>query len=321
MNSTAAQYDAKEMREVYCQALIEAAHADDRIVALDCDMRTSMGTGPFAQAFPSRSFNLGIQEANACGVAAGLAATGFVPFLHTFSVFISRRIFDQVFLSCGYAGQNVKLVGGDAGVSTASNGGTHMPFEDIGLFRCIPGMTIVEPADAVAMAAIVPQLAAHVGLDYLRMQRRRARTVYDEGQSFQLGRANLLREGDDVTIISCGMLVGEALDAAKQLAARGVTARVVDMFIIKPLDVDCVLRSAERTGAVVTAENHNVIGGLGSAVADCLGKNHPVPIEMVGVEERFGEVGDVESLKTHFGLTADDIVQKALTCIVRKNSR
>ena len=312
--------DAIELRAAYCNALIEAAKLDGRIVALDCDLRTSLGTKPFAEAFPKRAFNLGIQEANACCMAAGLSSVGFVPFLHTFSVFASRRIYDQVFLSCAYAGQNVKLIGGDAGVSAALNGGTHMPFEDIGILRCVPGITIVEPADAAAMTALLPQIAARDGVTYMRMQRRKAKTIYAPDAKIELGRANVLRDGSDAAIITGGMLVSEALIAAEALAARGISARVVDMHTIKPLDEDCVLNCARDCGAVVTAENHNVIGGLGSAVAECLGRRFPVPIEMVGVAEQFGEVGSIEYLMGRFGLSAEHIMEKMLICVERKNS-
>jgi transketolase len=307
-----------ELRAAYCNALMEAAKKDQRIITIDCDMRASMGTKAFAAAFPDRAFNLGIQEANACGMAAGLSSVGFVPFLQTFSVFVSRRLYDQAFLSCGYAGQNVKLVGGDAGISTSTNGGTHMPFEDIGIMRCIPGITIIEPADACAMTALLPQIAAHTGLVYMRMQRRKAKTIYAAGTEIQLGRANVLRAGNDAAIITCGMLVSEALLAAEKLAERGVQARVVDMHTIKPLDAECVLACARETGAVITAENHNRMGGLGDSVAACLARTCPTPMEMVGVDEQFGEVGSVDYLMERFGLGADSIVQKTLACIARK---
>lgn len=310
--------DAAEMRAAYCDALIKCAENDPRIVALDCDMSTSMGTKPFAARFPGRAFNLGIQEANVCGVAAGLSAAGFIPFMHTFSVFITRRIFDQVYLSCGYGRQNVKLIGGDAGVSTALNGGTHMPFEDVGIMRCIPGITILEPADAAALSALVPQIAAHNGLCYMRMRRTAATRLYADGSEFRIGAANVLREGADVTIIAAGMMVHIALLAASELSKDGIGARVVDMFTIKPIDAGCIVESAQKTGAVVTAENHNIIGGLGSAVAEVLAERAPVPMERVGVMDEYGEVGQVDYLMERFGLTAANIVKKAKRAIQRK---
>lgn len=310
--------DDVEMRAAYCGALIETAEHDPRILALNCDMSTSMGTNPFVKRFPERSFNLGIQEANACGMAAGLSAVGMVPFLHTFSVFLSRRIYDQIYLSCAYAGLNVKLIGGDAGVSAAQNGGTHMPLEDVGILRCIPGITILEAADACAIKALVPQMAAQYGVMYLRLPRRKVMRIYEDDAAFQVGKANILREGADVTIIASGMTVYESLLAADLLAAEGIRARVVDMFTIKPIDAACVIDSAQKTGAIVTAENHNFINGLGSAVAEVLVEHAPVPMERIGVRDEFGEVGPVPYLMERFELTAPFICEKAKKCIVRK---
>lgn len=310
--------DDVEMRAAYCGALIETAEHDPRILALNCDMSTSMGTNPFVKRFPERSFNLGIQEANACGMAAGLSAVGMVPFLHTFSVFLSRRICDQIYLSCAYAGLNVKLIGGDAGVSAAQNGGTHMPLEDVGILRCIPGITILEAVDACAIKALVPQMAAQYGVMYLRLPRRKVMRIYEDDAAFQVGKANILREGADVTIIASGMTVYESLLAADLLAAEGIRARVVDMFTIKPIDAACVIDSAQKTGAIVTAENHNFINGLGSAVAEVLVEHAPVPMERIGVQDEFGEVGPVPYLMERFELTAPFICEKAKKCIVRK---
>lgn len=310
--------DDVEMRAAYCDALIQAAECDPRILALNCDMSTSMGTNPFVKRFPERSFNLGIQEANACGMAAGLSATGMVPFLHTFSVFLSRRIYDQIYLSCAYADWNVKLIGGDAGVSAALNGGTHMPLEDVGILRCIPGITILEAADACAVKALVPQMAAQYGVMYMRLPRRKVMRIYGDGTGFQIGKANILREGTDVTIIASGMTVYESLLAADQLASEGVRARVVDMFTVKPIDAACVIDCAQKTGAIVTAENHNIVNGLGSAVAEVLAERAPVPMERIGVRDTFGEVGPVPYLMERFQLTAPFICEKARQCIARK---
>lgn len=307
-----------EMREAYSNALINAAINDDRIFTIDCDLRVSMGTKAFAEKFPNRSINCGIQESNACGVAAGLSAVGFVPFLHSFAVFSSRRIYDQAFVSCAYAGLNVKLIGGDAGVSTATNGGTHMAFEDVGIMRNIPGITIVEPSDPVMMMNIIPQVATMYGVVYLRMPRKDVITIYDEASKFHLGKAAIIREGTDVTIIALGILVGEALKAADKLAAEGISARVVDMFTVKPIDKHTVIESAKKTGAIVTAENHSVINGLGSAVAEVIVENILVPLERVGVKDEFGEVGSQEYLMNRFGLTAQFIYEKAKRAMSKK---
>ena len=220
----------EEMRHAYCNALIEAAKKDPRIVSLDCDLSSSCGTTGFRKAFPDRAFNLGIQEQNACAMAGGLSAAGLVPFFHTFAVFATRRVYDQAFLSCAYAGQNVKSVGCDAGVSAAFNGGTHMAFEDIGIMRLIPHITIVEPSDPAMMRSLLPQIAETEGVFYLRMPRKKVYKVYEEGSSFTLGKAAVIRDGSDVTLIASGMEVVQALRAADMLAQEGISARVVDMF-------------------------------------------------------------------------------------------
>jgi len=310
----------EEMRFVYANALIEAGRKDDRVVSVNCDLSSSCGTVPFSDAFPDRSFNVGIQEANGCGVAAGLSAVGFIPFLHSFAVFSSRRICDQIFQSCAYAGLNVKIMGCDAGVSATYNGGTHMAFEDVGVLRSIPEIMIVEPTDAAMMTALIPLVKEHYGVVYLRTPRKQAPDIYPAGTPFTLGKAALLREGDDVTIIAGGMLVYHALLAAEKLAADGISARVVDMFTIKPIDRACIVESAKRTGAIVTAENHNVIGGLGSAVAEVLADEYPTPLVRVGVQDQFGEVGMQEYLMERFGLTPDAIYNKAKEAIARKKA-
>ncbi len=312
------QKDRQEMRQAYAEALLKVMKNNPNVLALDCDLSSSVGTKALYKELPDQAFNCGIQESNACGMAAGLSSMGFVPFVHSFAVFTTRRMFDQIFLSCGYAGQNVKLIGGDAGVSAAFNGGTHMAFEDLGLMRLVPNAVVVEASDPVMMKQLVPQIAAHPGVVYLRMVRKDVIRVYDDNNTFTLGKAAVVREGKDVTIIACGIMVDEALKAAEQLAAEGIEARVVDMFTIKPIDRDCVIESAEKTGAIVTAENHNAIGGLGSAVAEVLAECAPVPMERVGVFESFGEVGTQQELMNRFGLTAAVIVDKVKKVISRK---
>ena len=310
--------DAREMREVYCQALMDAAEADERVFALDCDLSSSVGTGPFIARFPDRHLNCGIQEANACGVAAGLSRRGFVPFLHTFGVFASRRILDQVYISCGFAGLNVKIVGADPGVTAAVNGGTHMALEDGGILRLVPGSTVLEPSDPAMMYQLTHQMARHTGVDYLRMARKKAVRLYEEDSTFEIGKAAVLREGGDVTLIAAGIMVYEALKAADRLHAEGIEATVVDMFTVKPLDVETLVQCARRTGAVVTAENHNVIGYLGAAVAEALGEYCPVPLQRVGVPDEYGEVGSQEYLMKRFNLTDEAICEKARRVIGRK---
>ena len=307
-----------EMRSAYCSALIAQAEKDARIVSLNCDLSSSCGTKEFGKLFPERSYNLGIQEQNVCAMAGGLSASGLVPFFHTFAVFATRRVFDQAFLSCAYAGQNVKIVGCDVGVSATYNGGTHMPFEDVAIMRAIPTVTIVEASDPTMMRSLVPQIAETYGVFYLRLPRKNVYDLYEPDSTFTLGKAEIIREGTDVTLIAAGMEVIQALRASEQLAAEGISARVVDMFTIKPLDRECVIRCAEETGAIVTCENANVIGGLGSAVAEVLAENVPTPMERIGAQDTFGEVGELPYLEERFGLTPPYIVEKAKRVIARK---
>jgi len=313
--------EKEELRNAYCDALIKAADKAPRIVAVDADVMHSLGTLKFQSVYPGRSINCGIQEANAVGVSAGLSVTGFIPFFHTFSTFATRRVFDQVFLSCAYSGLNVKIIGGDAGVTTAVNGGTHMPFEDMGIMRNIPGMTVMEPSDSTMLRSIVPQMSELYGNCYMRMCRRNVVKIYEDGSEFEIGKAAVLKEGSDVTVIANGIMVYEALKAYEMLKARNISARIVDMFTLKPVDANCILESARKTGAVVTAENHNIINGLGSAVAEVLSERCPVPLERVGVRDQFGEVGSQEYLMNHFRLTAAEICEKAEKALERKGAK
>lgn len=307
--------DDTEMRAHYCNALIAAAKEDSRILVLDVDTSVSMGTVPFYEAFPARAINCGIMEAHAAGMAAGLSATGFVPFLQAFGTFASRRAFDQVFLSCAYQHLNVRVIGEDAGVTAAGNGGTHMPLEDMALMRSIPGMTVIEPADGMALRAAVRHMAKAYGNFYMRFGRRKMTRIYGPEEPLEIGKAKRLRDGKDAAVIACGIMVYEALKAAEALREEGIDITVLDMHTVKPIDRGAVMEAALRCGAVVTAENHNVIGGLGSAVAEVLGEYCPAPLERVGVRDTFGEVGSQEYLMEKFGLTAAGIciaVKKAM---------
>lgn len=312
------ELDDIEMRVAYCEALMAEAGRNPQVVSVDADVQHSMGTLPFYDAFPDRGINCGIMEAHAVGMCAGMSATGLVPFFHTFGTFATRRAFDQVFVAAGFQDLNVKIIGGDAGVSATSNGGTHMPFEDMGLCREVPGMTIVEPADVTMYPTLVHHMAATYGNFYVRSTRRKVMRVYRDGAPFVVGRANLLADGTDVALIACGIMVAEALAARQQLAGRGISAAVVDMHTVKPIDAAMIVEVAGRCGAVVTAENHNATGALGSAVAEVLAEQCPVPMQRVGVFESFGEVGTQEFLQRRFGLTAEDIVARAIEAVGRK---
>ena len=306
------------MRDAYCSTLMELAETDKRIVALDADLVSSSGMKPFFKAYPDRAIQCGIAEANMIGVAAGLSLTGKVPFCHSFGPFASRRVCDQIFISAAYAKLNVRIIGSDPGVTAAYNGGTHMPFEDMAVLRGIPEITLIEPCDPVQLADVTRQLVDVYGVYYIRMVRKNATAVYAPGSTFEIGKGNVLRAGTDVTIIASGIMVAEALKAAEELANEGVSARVVDMFTWKPIDTELIAKCAEETGAFVTAENHNVYGGLGSAVAEAAAKTVPVPIEMVGTDDRFGQVGTEAFLRSEYRLTAQRIAEAAKKAIERK---
>jgi len=312
--------DDVEMRVAYCDALIEEARQNDRIVAVDADVQYSMGTKKFYDAFPARGINCGIMEAHAVSMCAGMSAVGLIPFFHAFGTFATRRTFDQIFLSCAYQKLNVKIIGGDAGVTAAANGGTHMSFEDIGIIREIPTVTIIEPADVTMYRTAVKTMVDTYGVFYMRSCRRKVMRIYRDDASFIIGKANVLKDGSDVAIFACGIMVYEALMACKTLAEKGISAAVIDMHTIKPIDEGTLIAMAKKCGAVVTAENHNASGGLGSAAAETLVENCPVPMERVGVFESFGEVGTQYYLQKRFGLTANDIAVKAMKCIRRKKS-
>jgi transketolase len=308
----------KEMRTVYCETLMELADKNKEVVVLDADLMSSMGMVSFLKAYPERTFNVGIQEANMVGVAAGLSATGKIPFAHTFGPFATRRCYDQVFLSCGYAKLNVRIVGSDPGVTAAFNGGTHMPFEDMGIMRNIPNITILEPVDSIMLKSLIEQTANLYGVFYIRLLRKNAVKVYEEGSTFEIGKAIELSKGNDVTIIATGIMVDEALKAAEELKQKGISARVLNIFTLKPIDKEAIIKCAEETGAIVTVENHSVINGLGSAVAEVLVESTPVPMERIGVNDEFGEVGPESYLRERFKLTSKDIVEKVMKVLDRK---
>lgn len=321
MNIHIAKERVKEeimMRDVYCRTLIELATANNQIVALDADLMNSMGMVPFRETFPERTFNCGVQEANMMGIAAGLSMTGKIPYAHSFGPFATRRCLDQVFMSGAYAKANIRIIGSDPGVTAAYNGGTHMPLEDMGIMRNIPEMTIMEPTDCAMLSDIVRQLATRYGMFYIRLLRRYPVKVYEEGSTFEIGKAVKLRDGNDVTIFASGIMVDVALNAAEILDEKGISVRVLNMFTLKPIDKDAIIQCAKETGAIVTAENHNILNAFGSAVAEVLAEHIPTPMERVGVQDHFGEVGSEDYLRKQFKLTEQDIVEKVEKVLKRK---
>lgn len=309
----------RNLRDIYVDLLIEYAKKIPELVIVEADLSTALTTKRFFAEFPERSINVGVAEANMIGVAAGLANMGKLPFTHSFTPFATRRAFDQVTLSVAYSQLNVKMVGSDPGIMAQLNGGTHMSLEDVGLMRNVPTMTIFEPVDGVQLAKIFPQIVALDGPVYIRLLRKAFDPIFDESEDFILGKAKVIKEGKDVSIFCTGIEVKEALDAEKILAEKGISASVVNIHTVKPLDVDAIIKEAKRTGAVVTAENHNIINGLGSAVAEALVENCPTVMERVGIKDHFGEVGKKDFLMEKYGLKAHHIVDAVLKVLDRKN--
>lgn len=307
-----------EMRQAYAQSVISLIEAGEPVMVTDADLMRAIGILPYKSKYPDNIFDCGIAEANMIGVACGLSREGFIPFTHSFGTFASRRVMDQVFMSGAYAKLNVKMLGSDPGVCAALNGGTHMPLEDVAMMRCIPEITIVEPTDVAMVKDLIPKITHTYGMFYIRMCRVKTENIYEEGSEFEIGKAVTLRDGRDATIIAYGREVIEAIEAAKLLEKEGIDVRVLDMFTIKPLDEAAVLAAAKETGAIVTAENHSVIGGLGGAVSEYLCGSCPVPVERIGTQDRFGEVGPEAYLKEAFKITAKDIAEAVKRVVFRK---
>ena len=295
-------------RESYGNALVELGKEHEDLIVLDADLAGATKTGIFKKAFPERHIDCGIAECNMAGIAAGLAATGKIPFMSSFAMFAAGRAYEQVRNSIGYPHLNVKIGATHAGISVGEDGATHQCCEDIALMRTIPGMTVVVPADDVEARACVRAAYEFEGPVYMRFGRLATPVINDhEDYEFKIGRGVVVREGSDVTIIACGLMVAEALEAAEALAADGIDAEVINMHTIKPLDERLVVASAKKTGRVVTAEEHSIIGGLGEAVASVLAEQHPVPMRRVGVRDVYGESGPAVDLLHKYGLDADGI--------------
>ena len=312
--------DSRACRDGLALTLNEMMAEDKSICYVDCDLMGCINTKMLRKNYPDRAFEAGIAEANGAGVAAGLAATGKKVFYHSFGTFSSRRCYDQIYMSAAYAGLTVHVLASDAGVTAAFNGGTHRPLEDAAMYLSIPETTVLDPADYDQLASITRQLVNVEGVSYTRFVRKGIIQVYGEGSEFEIGKGVVLHESDkDVaTIITSGIMVDESLKAYESLQAEGISVRVIDMFTWKPLDEELVIKAAKETGAIVTAENHNVTCGLGSVVANCLAKNCPTIQEFVGVQDLFGEVGPQDYLMDRFGLRAANIVEAVKKAVSRK---
>lgn len=313
-------YEQKEMRAVMADFLQGAMATNPNLVLLDADLARANGTLPLFDAFPNQCFDVGVAESNMACVAAGLASYGFLPFIFTFAPFVSRRICDQVMLSIAYAKQNVKLVGTDPGIAAELNGGTHMALEDIGVLRSIPGLVIYEPVDGDQLAQALPQILAYEGPVYIRLFRKVPPATWFAGADYQfdLFRADTLRQGTGVSLFASGVEVTQAMAAADLLAEEGISAEVINIHTIKPIDKEAVVRSVRKTGCAVSCENHNVMGGLGSAVAEVLAAECPAPLACVGAQDRFAEVGKMPYLLEAFEMDAASIACKARLVMEKK---
>lgn len=305
-------------REAYGQALEELGAVRQDVVVLDADLSKSTKTGMFQSKYPDRFFNAGIAEQNLMGLAAGFSVAGKVPFASTFAVFATGRAYDQIRNSICYPRLNVKIAATHAGITVGEDGGSHQALEDINLMRGLPNMTVLVPADGPEAKNAVKAAAEYEGPVYIRLGRSGVPTITDADAPFVIGKGRVMREGSDVTLIGCGMMVAKALEAADALAEEGVSAAVIDMSTIKPIDRELIADWAKKTGAVVTAEEHNIIGGLGSAVAEVLVEEALVPMERVGIEDVFGESGTGGELVEKYHLTAEHIVEKAKRAMARK---
>ena len=297
-------------REAYGKALVKLGKINDNVVVLDADLSKSTKTNDFLKAYPNRFFNMGIAEQNLVGAACGFAAAGKIPFASTFAMFATGRAFEVIRNSVCYPKLNVKICATHAGITVGEDGGSHQSVEDISLMRSIPNMTVVVPADGVEAEKMIFAAAEFNGPMYVRLGRSAVPTIFGEDYDFQIGKGVVLREGNDATIIACGMMVNEALIAADMLKEEDINVRVINMSTIKPIDTELIIKAAKETKAIVTAEEHSIIGGLGSAVSEVVSENYPVIVKKVGINDSFGESGTPKELLEKYGLTAKNIVEK-----------
>lgn len=309
---------AKATREAYGETLKELGAQIPEIVVLDADLSASTKTAVFAKAFPDRFFDTGIAEGNMMSVAAGLAASGKIPFASTFAVFGAGRAYEQIRNSICYPNLNVKVAVTHAGLTVGEDGATHQMLEDIALMRALPNMTVVVPADAAETAQVIRWAASYQGPVYIRMGRAKVEDVISPDAEFVPGKSTTLADGSDVTIMACGIMTQQALQAAKMLAEEGISARVINMSSIKPIDEEAIVKAAKETGAIVTCEEHTVMGGLGSAVAEVVVRQCPVPMAMVGTEDVFGQSGKASEVLKVYGLTPEHIALEAKKLVEAK---
>lgn len=305
-------------RDAYGQTLVELGRENPKIVVLDADLASSTRTGLFAKQFPDRFFNVGISEANMVGMAGGLASSGKIPFISSFACFVTCKAYDQLRMAVAYPNLNVKVVVSHGGISVGEDGVSQQSIEDIALMTSVPHFTVVVPADEHATRALVREAAERVGPVFIRTGRPKAPLIYQQSSAFSIGKGNLLRQGKDVTVMANGLLVFEALAAAQELEKAGISAAVADLHTVKPLDESLIFSQARATGAMVTAEEHQIWGGLGSAVARVVARTQPIPMEFVAIQDTYAESGKPEDLFEKYGLTARHIVEAVQRVLERK---
>ncbi|NEZ47594.1 transketolase family protein [Clostridium niameyense] len=307
-----------EMRKVLCEVMEELMNKHDNIVFMDGDLAEANGTMPLREIFKERAFDTGISEQNMASMAAGMSSYGMNPYICTFTAFSTRRICDQIAISMSYAKQNVKIIGTDAGISSELNGGTHMSFEDIGVLRSIPGVTIIDIADEFQLREALYKTVDYKGVVYLRIPRKQVPKIYDDNYKFNLSKGDIISKGRDVTIFSTGIMCKSAIEACDILKQEGISAEVINIHTIKPIDDEIVTKSLEKTKAAVTCENHNILGGLYSSICEIVCRNKPVPIEPIGIVDHFGEVGNMKFLSKKYKMTTEDIVLACKKVINKK---
>jgi transketolase len=305
-------------RNAYGKALVALGAENPDIVVLDADLSKSTKTVDFAKKYPERFFNMGVAEQNLIGTAAGLAAAGKIPFASTFAIFATGRAFEQIRNSIAYPGLNVKIAATHAGITVGEDGSSHQAVEDVAVMRAVPNMTVLVPADGEETRQVIRAAADYKGPVYIRMGRLDVPLLFDGNYRFEIGKANVLREGKDAAIMANGIMVAMALEAAEELAQAGISVGVVNVASVKPLDVETIVRTAQQTKAVVTAEEHNILGGLGSAIAEVLAENAPVPLRRVGINDTFGESGRPQELLDKFGLTKEALITAVHEVMARK---
>ena len=307
-----------EMRKMFALELEKLMNKNESVVLLNADLAKPNGFGDFSLKFPERAINVGIAEQNMASIAAGMSSYGFIPFICSFTPFATRRICDQIAISICYAKQNVKIIGSDPGISAEYNGGTHMSFEDIGVLRSIPNIVIFEPTDNAQLKNLLPQIVDYKGPVYIRMFRKSTPDIFDENETFNLFKSQKIKHGEDVSIFCSGIMVDETLKANKKLEEMGINAEIINIHTIKPIDEESIISSVQKTKAALTVENHNIMGGLRSAVSEVICENYPVPMRSVGIRDTFGQVGKMPYLKEIYKMTEKDIISAVVAALEAK---